>query len=38
MIKIVEFTHPGVEYVPFSRKNDINVFFTKDDRSEGIRY
>ena len=38
MRKIVEFTHPGIEYIPHIKKNDENVFFTKDDRSEGIRY
>ena len=38
MRKIVEFTRPGIEYIPHIKKNDENVFFTKDDRSEGIRY
>ena len=38
MRKIVEFTHPGREYIPLSRKRDDNVLFTKSDRSEGIRF
>jgi hypothetical protein len=38
MRKIIEFTHPGGEYVPLSKKKDNNVFFTNSNRSEGIRY
>ena len=34
---IVEFTHPGKEYIPYKRKNDPNVLFDNKSRDVGKR-
>ena len=34
---IVEFTHPGKEYIPYKRKDDPNVLFNNKSRDIGKR-